>query len=400
MQVFKRERYLARIRPFMRKQLIKVLTGQRRVGKSYLLRQIRDEILAEEPEAHFIELDLERFDFHHIRTAEAMYAFIAEREQEGQMNYLFVDEIQEVESFERVLRHYHAQGNFDIYCTGSNAQLLSGELATYLSGRQIELQVHPLSFEEFLQFHRLEANQESLNKYMQFGGMPYLIHLGLEREVVHEYLQAVLSAILFRDIALRHKLRDLTFLQNLTSFLADHTDSLVSASSISKYLKAQGLSKSIQTVVDYLTYLRQAFLVNELRRYDIKGKRIFETSSKFFFEDIGLRNVLSGFSAADIHKVMENVVYNHLRIHNYQVYVGKLRDAEIDFVAQKGDERKYIQVAYRLDSEQTIRREFGNLLAIKDNYPKMVVTLEESPATSSYQGIEHYALLRFLKTIS
>ncbi len=398
MKNIRREQYLARIRPYIDTQLIKVITGQRRVGKSYLLQQVKEEIKNRKPNSHFIEINLEKFDFRHLKTAGQLFDYLKTHEKPRQKNYLFIDEVQEIKDFERVLRHYALQENFDIYCSGSNARLLSGELATYLSGRQIEVQVHPLSFPEFLKFHQLARTQESLERYMRFGGMPYLIHLPPESDVIDEYLQNVLNTILFRDIVQHYQLRDSTFLQNLLSFLADNIGSPVSASSIAKYLKAQGYRKTVQTIIEYISHSLQTFLIREARRYDIKGKRIFETSAKYFFEDLGIRNVIAGFNIASINKIMENLVYNHLKINRYKVYVGKLNGMEIDFVAEKNNEKKYLQVCYRLHGEQTIQREFGNLLKIADNYPKILISMDAPRHAASYEGIHHLSLLDFLST--
>ena len=299
--------------------------------------------------------------------------------------------------FEKTLRNFYSEDNFDIYCTGSNAQLLSSELATLLSGRQIEIKVHPLSYTEYLFFHKINNSNKSLNTYLSEGGMPYLINLPPEKEVTDKYLQNILYTIFFRDIVSRDKIRDTEFLQNLVFFIADNIGSLISATKISKYLKAQNISKTTQVIIDYLQYIQNSFLVNKIKRYNIKGKRIFDSGEKYFFEDIGLRNVLAGFKITDINKILENVVYNYLIFCDYKVYIGKINDFEIDFVAMKKAEKLYVQVGYKIDEQKTAEKEFGNLLKIKDNYPKILVTMDEINFTSTYEGIKHYTLTGFLE---
>jgi predicted AAA+ superfamily ATPase len=311
-------------------------------------------------------------------------------------NYVLIDEVQEIEAYEKALRSLLSDGNYDLYCTGSNSKVFSGELATLLSGRQVEIRVHSLSFSEFLQFHKLSKTRESLMRYIKHGGMPYLIHVPAEDEMVFDYLKNIYATILYRDIVSRNQIRDTAFLENLLRYLADNTGSIVSATKISAYLKSQKNSKTTSVTINYIAYLEQAYFVSGAKRQDIQEKKIFESGEKYFFEDIGLRNAVGGYKPADIAKVLENVVYNHLRYWGYTVCNGKNLEKEIDFIAERNGEYVYVQVAYLLSSESVTEREFCNLLDIRDNYPKYVLTLDDFPAITTYKGIKHIHLLDFL----
>lgn len=396
-EYIKRPLYIDKIKPFIGKQIIKVLTGQRRVGKSYILLQLIDEILLLHPDANIIYINIEINEFEIIRTHTALYQYVTSKLKEGVPNFLLVDEIQEVKSFELCLRSLLAESKCDIFCTGSNAHMLSGELATTLSGRYIQFPIFSLSYSEFLEFHKLPNVNESLNQYMKLGGMPYLIHTGLEINVVMEYLKNVNSTILLKDVVARENIRNVSFLENLTAFLADNTGSLLSALNISKYLKSQQQLVPTQTVLNYLRALTNAFYVHKVQRAEVKGLKIFEIGDKFYFEDLGLRNAIRHFDyRADVNKLMENVVYLQLKRNGYTVFVGQLGHKEIDFMAEKDGQRMYVQVTYMLADQHTIQREFGNLLSIEDQYPKYVVTMDEISAGSDYKGIRQIHLRDFL----
>lgn len=394
----KRPLYIDRIKQFNGKQIIKVLTGQRRVGKSYILLQLIDEIKLLHPDANIIYINIEINEFSFIRTHSALYQYVNDKLIVGVPNFLFVDEIHEVKSFELCLRSLLAESKCDIYCTGSNAHMLSGELTTTLSGRYIQIPIYSLSYLEFLEFHQLPDDNESLTKYLKLGGMPYLIHTGLESEVVMEYLRNLNSTILLKDVVARENIRNVSFLENLTSYLADNTGNLLSALNISKYLKSQQQLMPAQTVLNYLRALTNAFYIHKVQRADIKGMKIFEISDKYYFEDLGLRNAIRNFDyRSDVNKLMENVVYLHLKRNRYTVFVGQLVHKEIDFMAERDGERLYIQVTYMLNDQRTIDREFGNLMSIDDQYPKYVVTMDEISAGSDYKGIRQIHLRDFLK---
>jgi len=388
-----RPKYLERIRPFIDKPIIKVLIGQRRVGKSFILTQIIK--LVESPKSNIIYINKEDYKFDSIETYRDLIAFVEAASLPDKTNYIFIDEIQDIEDFERALRHFAIQSNTDIYVTGSNAQLLSGELATYLSGRYVEFKVFSLSYVEFLQFHEFENTPESLRKYLLWGGLPFLRNLVKEDNVIQEYLNNIFNTIMYKDIISRFQIRNTAFLERLVIYLSNNVGSLISAKKVSDFLKSQNIKMSPQIVLNYLSYLRQAMLVFVAKRMDVKGKKVFEINDKYFFEDWGIMNALIGFDQMDISKVIENVVYIHLQIKGYKVSVGKLNDKEIDFVAEKEGKRVYLQVCYLLSTQEVRDREFGNLLEIKDNFPKMVVSLDEY-APKNVDGVEHFHLQKFL----
>jgi uncharacterized protein len=389
--------YSERVKPFMGKEIIKVITGQRRVGKSFILFQFIRDILDMLPDAHIIYLNKELKQYEYITNEDVLYRYVKENLKAGVSNFLFVDEIQDIQGWEKTLRSLLAENCCDIYCSGSNANMLSGELATFLAGRYIEIKVHSLGYNEFLNFFGLENNVTTLNAYLSMGGMPYLKTIGLEEYAVYEYLRNVYSTILLKDVVAREGIRNIRFLENLTAFLADNVGSIFSASNIAKYLKSQRDAVTTQAVLNYLKPLVAAYFIHKVPRYDIAGLRIFEVGEKYYFEDIGLRNAIRGYDKRnDIGKLMENAVYLHLIQQGFSVFTGQAGNYEIDFVAQKAGITIYIQVCYLLTDENTVNREFGNLLKINDNYRKYVVTMDEVNSGTSYQGIEQVHLKDFL----
>lgn len=391
----KRKGYIVRIKPFMQKSVVKVLTGQRRVGKSFLLYQLIEEILAEEPDANIIYVNLEDFTFSSLQTAEDLHSYIISHSKEKVKNYIFIDEIQDIPGFEKVIRSLLLNEDNDIYITGSNAKMLSGELATYLSGRYIEFKIYSLSYSEFLEFHGLTESETSYELYSRYGGLPYLLNLPLEDETVNEYLKSVYSTIVFRDVVSRYKLRNTLFLEKLIQFLSENIGNLFSAKNISDYLKSQHTAISVNQIQSYTEYLNNAFLIHRVERYDLIGKRVFEIGEKYYFENMGIRNIVIGYRITDKAKILENLVYNHLLYKGYDIKVGYYGDKEIDFVGEKNGEKLYIQVALKIDSDKTAEREFGYLLKIQDNYPKIVVT-EDTFSGNSYEGIRHCSIRQFL----
>jgi len=393
----KRPYYSTRIIPFIDKQIIKVLTGQRRVGKSFVLYQLMDEIKKRNKKANIVYINRELEEFLFIQDNKDLNNYLKDKWQEGKSNYLIIDEVQEIRNFQLTLRSALAKDTWDIYCTGSNANMLSGELTTTLAGRYVEFHIHALSFREFLVFHKLDNSFESLMNYMQFGGMPYLSNIGFQNHLPYEYLRNVYSTILLKDVVARENIRNVSFLENLVLFLCDNVGSLFSASNISKFLKSQRIDISPQLTINYLKALTNSYFVYKVSRTEVGGLKIFEIGEKYYFEDLGLRNAIRGFNQrADIHKLMENVIYLHLIQEGFQVYVGKLGHNEIDFVAEKNGQKMYIQVAFTLTGPDAEKREFGNLLLIKDNYPKYVITLNDIQLGNSYKGIIQMNLLDFL----
>jgi uncharacterized protein len=306
-----------------------------------------------------------------------------------------IDEIQGIYQFEKALRDLQTSGKYDIYCTGSNADLLAGELATNLSGRYIEIEVHSLSYPEFLVFHTLDNTEDSLLKYLKYGGLPYLVNIDLNDVVVYDYLRSINNTILFKDVVARYGIRNVAFLERLVEYVADNMGSLVSGKKISDFLKSQKTNISPNIVLNYLSFLCNAFLIFKVCRSEIGGKHIFEINEKYYFQDLGLRHALVGYQPSDISKVLENIVYMHLRTSGYTVTVGQLRAKEIDFVCEKRGDKLYVQVAYLIPDKKAREREFGNLLQIRDNYPKFVVSMDKM-MVGSEKGIQHLHIMQFL----
>ena len=393
-----RKPYLDKIEQALGKDVIIVLVGQRRIGKSYLLRQLKDE-KAQDSSANIIYVDKEKKEFDDIRDYHDLNAFIDGHRVKGKTNYILVDEIQDIAEFERTVRSYREEPDSEIVLTGSNSLMLSSELTTLIGGRYKEIYVQALSYNEFLTFHQLPDNDDSLAKYINFGGLPGLQKIGLDENDVREYQQDVLNTVLLKDVIMRNNIRNPVFLDNLIRFLADNTGKIVSANSISKFMRSQGQSITSTAVINYIKALCETYVIHKVSRYDIHGKRLFESNDKYYFEDNGIRNCLGGGNReGDIEKVMENVVYNHLVRLGYEVTVGQLQASEIDFVCSKSTgERVYVQVAYIIADEATRQREFGNLRAIHDNYPKYVISMTPLVTRSNDGGIIHLNLRKFLK---
>lgn len=401
MKIINRTIYTERILPFVGKGIIKVLTGQRRVGKSCILQQLITDIQAKNPDANIIFINLEFEEFRPIKTETDLFDYLKDKFISNKDNYLFIDEVQDIVGFEHVLRSLQSKNTCDIFVTGSNAKMLSSELSTYLAGRYIEFHIHSLSYPEFLVFHKLLDTNQSLMLYLTYGGLPYLSMFSLTDEYVYEYLRNVYSTILLRDVVQRENIRNVDFLETLLLYVADNVGNLFSASNISKYLKSQRTEINTNQVINYLRLLSNAYIINKVGRVDVNGLRKFEIGEKYFFEDIGLRNCHVGFSLQrDIHKLIENAVFLHLQGLQYEVFVGKKDNLEIDFVAVKQGKRIYVQATYLLADENTQKREFGNLSSIQDNYPKYVVSLDEFYRQSDNEGIKHIHLREFLMKMS
>ena len=402
MKIISRQIYIDHILRFLNKGMMIALTGQRRVGKSYVLRELAEIIRQNNPDANIIYINKEKKKYDSIKTDSDLSAYIEGKFPEDEDNYLLIDEVQDIEGFENTLRSLNADDECQIIVTGSNAKMLSSELSTYLGGRYIDIHIQSLSYREFLRFHNLEDSAESLGKYLSFGGLPHLYRLGIENEdMVWEYVQNIYNTIVLKDVVQREGLRNVTLFENLMSYVSDNTGQLVSATSLSKYLKAQRVELTPLTAVNYLKAASNAYIIDKVKRYDIHGKRLLETNDKYYFEDLGLRNLLVGSNRAkDIEKVMENAVYLHLKNLGYKVAVGTLPNGEIDFVAEKGGKPIYIQVAYLLNEDSTVKRESGNLIQIPDNYPKYVVSMDPITKPKDYDGITQMPLRTFLLTDS
>jgi uncharacterized protein len=390
-----RTSYLNRLRPFIGKNIIKVLTGQRRVGKSYLLFQLIQLIQQENQNASILYINKEDLAFSFIKSAENLNEYILTHKSNSGKTFVFIDEIQDILHFESALRSLLLHEDLDIYCTGSNANLLSGDIAGLLSGRYIELQVYSLSYWEFVDFHELTESSSSLEKYLKYGGLPYLIHLPLEDNVVFEYLKNIYNTIVYRDIINRYAIRNVPFLEQLVLFLAAHTGSIFSAKKISDFLKSQRINMAPNQVQTYIHHMVNAFLLHKVPRYDLVGKRVFEIGEKYYFENLGIRNGIWGYRLEDRGKIMENVVYNQLVFKGYKVRIGVMGNNDVDFVAEKEGEKMYVQVALTINDSNTMDREFGNLKRIADNYPKTVITMDAFPG-NTHEGIHAMDLRSFL----
>lgn len=400
MELIARPQYIEKLAGLINRGMMLILVGQRRVGKSKVLELFRDWLKANRSEANVVYINKELQEFGDIATAKQLYDYAIARLPEGAENYLLIDEIQDVANYENALRSLHAEDRCQVIATGSNAYIFSSELGTHLSGRYIEIKVYNLSYVEFLQFHNMEDSDEALMQYLRIGGLPGLhAFKPEEHSQINDYFEGVYNTILVKDIVRREKIRNVSQLENVVRFVADNVGKPTSISNIARYMTSKGERISEETVSNYLKYLRDAFLAIPIERFDIHGKLLLESNNKHYFSDHGIRNYLCGFNIrGSIEKIMENVVWNHLRRQGFEVKVGILRAGEIDFVATKAERRIYIQVAYMLASDETVRREFGNLAAIKDNYPKYVVSLDPVGGEfSDYPGIGHVGLRDFLK---
>ncbi len=399
MNLINRPLYIDRIVKLIDKDVMLFLIGQRRVGKSYILRLMHDWLLNNIEDANVVYINKEYEISEEIINHRQLYQYAIERLPKDGRNYLLIDEVQDIEEYEKALRSLHAEGRCQIIATGSNAHIFSTELGTRLAGRYIEVPIYSLSYKEFLSFRGIEDSESSIFDYLRVGGLPALMHFDISDEgQVSDYIYGVYNTVILRDVITRENIRNLRFLHNLSRYVSDNIGKLFSLRNIGNTLKAQGDSSASTLTGFYLQFLRNAFLIKEVDRYDIHGKKLFENISKYYFADHGVRNLLSGFNLrGSIEKVMENVVYLELLRRGYHVAVGILRAGEIDFVATKLDQTIYIQVTYLLASEDTIAREFGNLASIPDNYPKYVISMD--PITGGflqYPGIHHLHLRSFL----
>lgn len=398
MATIRRQSYIDKIEKYLGKETIIVLVGQRRVGKSCILKMIRDEKMADS-DNNVIYIDKEKWQYDAIQTYRDLNEYIEKHWANDKCNYILIDEVQDIEEFERSVRSFRTEPNTDIIITGSNASMLSNELSTLIGGRYKEIYIQSLSYNEFLEFHNLSDNDESLSLYIQYGGMPGLAKIGLEEDDAREYQIDIYHTVLLKDVIMRNQIRNVPFLENLVRFLADNIGKLISANSIAKYMKPQGESITSSVVINYISFLCEAYILHKVNRYDIHGKRVFENNDKFYFEDNGVRNAIAGGTReGDIEKVIENIIYEHLIRLGYQVYVGQLQAGEIDFVCTKPEgQRIYVQASFIIAEQATREREFGNLRSIKDNYPKYVISMTPLLTKNDDDGITHIHLRKFLR---
>lgn len=398
--MIKRETYMSRIRPFIGGELIKVMTGIRRSGKSVMLELIKEELLeAGVSPSQLISINFEDMRFSYLHTATALHEEILKRAVhiEGK-TYLFFDEIQEVADWERCINSLRVALDCDIYITGSNARLLSGELATYLAGRYVEFVIYPFSFAEFIELYHTITPDEPMHKcfqkYLLFGGMPYLSNLRYEDEPSRQYLTDIFNSVQLKDIIKRNKVRDMDLLERIIAYVTANTGTTFSASSLAKFFKSEHRTVAPETILNYIKYCCDAYLFYQVKRQNLQGRQILASNEKYYIADHGIREAVFGGNMQDINLILENIVYMELLRRGYSVTVGKVGDKEIDFVCDKRGEKLYIQVAYLLASDDTIRREFGAYDNTRDNFPKYVVSLDEFDM--SRNGIKHRNIRDFL----
>ena len=397
MEILTRQHYADIVDSWIGKGNIIALVGSRRVGKSYILKDFIQRHSRDE-NSNIIYVDKEKKNFKSIKNKDDLDTWIEERFVPGKHNYILIDEVQEIESFEDSVCSWYSEDDTDVLITGSNSDLLSGELATRLSGRHVEIRVHPLTYMEFLQFHNLPDSDESLMTYLNYGGLPGLRTVGLDNEEqVWAYLASVFNTIMLKDIIERYDIRNIPFLNNLITFYADTTGKLTSANSISKYMKSQNENVSSNLILLYRSFYSEAFLIDVVSRYDIHGKKLFESNEKIYWDDIGLRNLkASGGMDSYIEKVIENAVYKQLSFLGYDIKVGVLNAGEVDFVCTKSGQTIYVQASYIIAEDTTRKREFGPLEKIRDNYPKYVISATPYLTQRNENGIIHLSLRKFL----
>ena len=401
--MIKRNLYLEEIKKYMNKPIIKVITGMRRSGKSMILKLIQEELenvgIIKE---NIIYMNFESLIYIDIKDFETLYKHIIEKtfNKKGKI-YILLDEIQEVKGWEKAINSFLVDLDIDIYITGSNANLLSSELATYIAGRYVEIKIYPLSFQEYIDFVS-ENNKENplsldeyFNQYLNFGGLPGIHIFNYNKEEIYQYLVDVYNSILLRDVIARNNIRDIELLERVVLYIMDNIGNISSAKSISDFLKNQGRKLSVETIYNYLKALENAFIISKVQRYDIKGKNILETQEKYYLSDLGFRHAKLGYQSNDISGYLENIVFLELLRRKYKVNIGKQDNKEIDFVANLRDENLYLQVTYLLASEETIEREFSPLKSIKDNYSKLVLSMDNLPE-SNVEGIKRKKIIDFL----
>ena len=398
MDLISRPNYYNKLERLLGKGVLIVLTGQRRVGKSYVMKELVAR-KGEQPDANVIYIDKEKTAFDFIATYKELVTYLDEKIDKSKHNYILIDEVQEILEFERGLRNYYGESYVDIVVTGSNSDILSSELGSMLSGRYVEVFIQGLSYTEFLQFHNMEDNEAALTMYINYGGLPGLRLFGLDNvESINDYLQGVYNTVLVKDIIKRKKVRNVQFLENLVKFIADNIGKPMSATNIQNYMASNESEVSKNMILKYMKAIHEAYLATAVSRYNIHGKKLLETNDKFYFGDVGIRNFITGGRrAGDVEKIVENLVFQHLVRLGYDVKIGQLYSTEIDFVGTKGDEVVYVQAAYLITEEKTFEREFGNLMPIKDSYPKYVISMTPYMDSSKWKGIIHIPLVEFLK---
>lgn len=392
--VYNRNKYLREIEHYIGKDIIKVIVGMRRSGKSVLMKQIISHLVKNRniPQAQVLYIDKESLAFDFLKNYTDLYDYVKERNPK----YVFVDEVGEILGWEKAIASFHKEG-MDVYITGSNARMLSSDLATYLTGRYISFHVHPLSFLEFVEFHARaqEDKAKVFEDYLELGGFPILLQFKGNATATHGLIGDIFETIILKDIVARHNIRGVHLLRNIIKYVVDNIGNTFSANKVSDYLKSQQTKISPETVHDYLEFLIETYALYRVRRYDVKGKRHLEISEKFYLGDLGLRHALIGYRRNDIGQYLENIIYLELLRRGYTVSVGRLGEKEIDFIAEKRGEKEYIQVCYLLATEEVRQREYAVLHEIQDSFPKFVLSLDPE-STGTYEGIRHRNIINWL----
>ncbi|MHB1148641.1 MAG: ATP-binding protein [Lutibacter sp.] len=400
--MIQRVSYINQLRQFIDKPFVKILTGIRRSGKSSVLLLLKDELfLRGVSEAQVIHINFESFEYIEYKTAKSLYEFVKKQIKNNKQHYLLLDEIQEVEGWEKAVNSFLVDFGADVYVTGSNSHLLSSELATYLAGRYVEIPIYTLSFTEYLQFRKHyspelpQNNRAAFQSYLNLGGFPVIHTSNYSEETAYKVVFDIYSSVILRDTVQRYKIRDVELLERVVKYAFDNIGNTFSGKNVADYFKSQQRKVDVNTVYNYLHALEGAFILYRASRYDVKCKEILKTQEKFYVGDLSVIYALMGFRNRMISGMLENVVFLEIKRRGYHAFVGKLDDKEIDFIAEKQGEKIYVQVAYKLESAQTADREFGPLLAVKDQYPKYVVTMDEF-WTESVEGIKHIHIADFL----
>ncbi len=400
--MIKRELYLEQLRPFIDKPLIKVLTGIRRSGKSAILMMLKGELTQRGiSDKNIIYINFESMEYSDIENAKNLYSFVKAKITNKHKYYILLDEIQEVKGWEKAINSFLVDFNADIYITGSNSKLLSSELATYIAGRYIEINVTPLSFAENLEFKKIFTGtditdlQKELIRFIRLGGFPILHTAEYSHEDAYKIIKDIYASAILRDIVQRNRIRNIELLEKIVKYVFENIGNMFSAKKVADYFKNQQRKVDIETVYNYLEALEAAFIIYRVPRYDLRGKEVLQTNEKYLMGDQGLKYAVLGYKDRDISGILENIVFLELKRRGYLVYVGKFGNKEIDFVAEKREQKVYVQVAYKLAEASTVEREFGALLGIRDHYPKYVVTMEDF-WQDNIEGIKHKNLAEFL----
>lgn len=389
-----RQEYLDFLIKLKDKQIIKVVTGIRRCGKSTLFKLYREYLLKNGvKENQIISINFENPNDLKFDNWEELYNYINNKLKENQKNYVFLDEVQVISNFERAVDGLFLNENVDLYITGSNSYMLSGELATFLTGRYMQIHMLPLSFREY---YLITSNPNELKEYQNYienGGFPYLINLNGDKELIRNYLDGIYNTVLLKDVVSKNKIKDVMILDSIVKFLFDNIGQLVSTNKISNILNSNNRKNSVNTVENYISNLVDSYIIYKISRYDIKGKEYLKTGDKYYLCDMGLRNYLLG-EVRDLGSILENVIFLELKRKGYDIHIGKIDDKEIDFVIKNNDGLKYIQVALSVRDENTLKRELEPLQNIRDNYPKYIITLDYD--TNNYDGIKQISAIDFL----